>query len=372
MIINTFLSLLSPLLSDDKMDLTPLCDTTDEEWREIFRLSSPHGVAAVIEDAISLLPAANSPSKMLKIAWALETEKAEQSYIKKCSIISELSSSMSYQGIDFVLLKGVSTASYYPIPSHRYFSDIDFYVIKSGKLASKEADRVISTVFNISTDTSHHHHNVYTYRGVLLENHFDFIEIHSHKSSVELEKDLKRLALEPTSSIELKKEDGTAFSVLKAPANFNAIFLIRHLASHFAAAEIGMRHILDYGLFLKNEHENIDFNIVNTLLLKHHLSYFASIINTILVNKLGLSVKFTSGKLSEPSIAEKVLNEIIYPSFSIYGKKNQRNIFVSIIFRTRRFFASRWKHDLVYPENFYSTFIHSSWSHILKPKSLLK
>ena len=365
-------SFLSPLLSDKEMDSSHFCDITPEQWNKIFSLSCPHGIAAVLYDAISTLPADVKPPKMLQIAWAVEAEKAEKSYKKKCGLIDRLSSAMTSEGMVFILLKGASTASYYPLPCHRYFGDIDFYVLQSGAMASDKADTIISNSFNIKTDTSHHHHNVYTLDGVLLENHFDFIETHSHKSSIELEKDLKKLSVPPTSKITLTGENEKQFEVFKAPANFNAVFLLRHLASHFAAAEIGLRHILDYGLFLKGEYGNIDFKIVSDILEKHHLSKFASIINTILTKYLSLPEKYTSGVFSDTKIAEKVFHEIIYPSFPIYGNAQQRNPIVSVTFRTRRFFASRWKHDLIYPENFYSTFLHSTWSHILKPKSLIK
>lgn len=370
------LALLSFTLTGNTIDKALFCDTSPKEWKDIFTLSCPHGVAAVAYDAVSSLPKECQPPKMIQISWILESEKAERSYALKCSIIERLAGLTASHGLEFVLLKGASTASYYPTPGHRYFGDIDFYVLdkKTNAIVSKESDRLISENFNIPTDTSKHHHNTYTFEGVLLENHYDFIESHSHKSSARLETELKKLAVEPRGTITLfQDKNASPATINKAPATFNAVFLLKHMASHFAAGEIGLRHILDYGLFLKAEHQNIDFETVHTIFDRFHLTHFASAVNSILVNRLSLPKEFTSGDLADTSLTEKVLKEVIHPAFPIYSRvERSMNVVESVLFRTRRFFANRWKHDLIYPENFWVTLFRASFSHLLKPKSIIK
>lgn len=368
------LSLLSSLVTESKIDEYLFRDTSPARWKEIFELSCPHGTAPVTCDLIGTLPPEMHPPKRVMIPWILQTEKAENSYLKKCSIISYLSDLLSSHNLEFVLLKGASTASYYPRPEHRYFGDIDFYVLdnETGALASERADSVISSAISVDTDKSHHHHNVYVYNGVLLEHHYDFIEVHSHPSSIPLEARLKELSLSPRGTVVLPSGD-SSFEVKKAPADFNALFLLRHMASHFAAAEIGLRHLLDYALFLKHENADIDYKALRKELDEFHLLKFASALNYIMTKYLNLPKEYTTGDLSDQPLADKILNEIIHPAFPIYNaQKNGRTPLSSISFRTRRFFANRWKHDLIYPENFYATFLHSSYSHLLKPKSLLK
>lgn len=45
----------------------------------------------------------------------------------------------------------------------------------------------------IKIDTSHHHHTVFEWEGFTVENHYDFLNVHHHKSNVEMERIFKSL-----------------------------------------------------------------------------------------------------------------------------------------------------------------------------------
>lgn len=44
-------------------------------------------------------------------------------------------------------------------------------------------------------------------------------------------------------------------------ANFNALFLTAHAMNHFLYESIKVRHVLDWALFIKTEHDNVDWTI---------------------------------------------------------------------------------------------------------------
>ncbi len=73
----------------------------------------------------------------------------------------------------------------YPNPAHRPCGDIDIWLYgeqeKGDKLLQKKG---------IAIDSSHHHHTVFHVNGVMVENHYDFINIHAHLSSRTLEQEL--------------------------------------------------------------------------------------------------------------------------------------------------------------------------------------
>lgn len=46
---------------------------------------------------------------------------------------------------------------------------------------------------------------------------------------------------------------------------FNALYLLRHMARHFGTEGINLRHLLDWGLFLRSEQSEIDFEKILTL-----------------------------------------------------------------------------------------------------------
>lgn len=77
-----------------------------------------------------------------------------------------------------MLLKGYGLSKYWPIPNHRPTGDIDIYLMylnSEGKEKSRPAwecaDKLMTEKFGILVDNSHHHHSVFTYKGIMVENH---------------------------------------------------------------------------------------------------------------------------------------------------------------------------------------------------------
>ncbi len=362
---NTFLSLLSSELFGKELDLNTLKSLSEKEWKSIFELSSPHSVYPIIYNSILKLPEECRAPKMIFISFALLAEEWEKEYAKRINIVSEFSKIFKKNNLRFMLLKGAGVGSYYPVPSHRVFSDIDFYLYGD----YKKGDELISSHFSVNIEEDKHHHTTTSINGVLIENHYDFICIHDHISNKKIEQILKHLAnTENGSVIHIDNSE----DIYIPSANLNAIFLIKHLASHFAAAEVAVRHLCDWGMFLKAESGNIDFDFVYGVFKKYNIMDFVHAINTILIDYMGMPSSLVPEFEKNTALADKVLTEIVYPSFPIYRPHSHKSPLSSIWFRTRRFMANKWKHDLVYPENFYWTFIQSSWAHILKPKSLIK
>ena len=77
-----------------------------------------------------------------------------------------------------------------------------------------------------------------------MENHYDFIEVHHHRSSPALEAILKAQGQDDTYFVELNGE-----RVYVPSPNLHALFLLRHMMEHFASTDITLRQLLDW-LFL--------------------------------------------------------------------------------------------------------------------------
>ena len=68
------------------------------------------------------------------------------------------------------------------------------------------------------------------------------------------------------------------------------------------------------------------------------------------------------------NLEERILNDILYAEFD--EEKPQGGLFRIVWWKTRRYFANSWKHKLIYNESVLRTFIQSSYSHLLKPKTI--
>ena len=62
------------------------------------------------------------------------------------------------------------------------------------------------------------------------------------------------------------------------------------------------------------------------------------------------------------------MNDILYAEFN--EEKPKGGLFRIVWWKTRRYFANSWKHKLIYNESVLRTFIQSSYSHLLKPKTI--
>ena len=150
--------------------------------------------------------------------------------------------------------------------------------------------------------------------------------------------------------------------------DFNALFLLRHTAGHFAAEKIGLRHLIDWTMFIDRHSEEIDWTALKLIVYKMNMHRFLRTLCALSIDYLGLDESKIPPFERDAQLEERVMNELLHPEFS--EKVPKGNIFTIVRFKFRRWWANRWKHRIVYRENLLSSFFRSSWSHLLKPKSI--
>ncbi len=335
-------------------------------WAEVVRLASEQGVTAILHDGVErlaqrgvLAPEA-MPPRTLRLQWALNAERIEQKYDRQRRVIGRLAKLFHAHGIRMMVLKGYGLSLDYPRPEHRPCGDIDMWLY--GKQA--EADELLRREWSTKIEVDVHHHTTFVLDGVLVENHFDFLNIHSHLSNRVIEAELQRLAPLAGEEIEV---DGAPVSL--PSAQFNALFLLRHAAMHFAAVEIGMRHIVDWALFIKRHHAEIDWEALHAIARRMNMHRFLDATNALSADLLGLDASLLPAIRRDAALENRIIDDILSPEFAEQAPKNC-GLVRRIWFRTRRWWANRWKHRIVYNEGLLWTFLVQVRSHLMKPKSL--
>lgn len=243
--------------------------------------------------------------------------------------------------ISLMLLKGYGQSFCYPCPEHRECGDIDIWLF--GR--QREADELLCREWGIRIDEDKHHHTVFLIDGIMVENHYNFLNVHAHASNREIEQLLRTYAEIHGETICLKDTE----IHLPSPS-FNALFLLRHAAAHFAAAEIGIRHIADWGMFIRRYCDKIDWTELYATARRMNMHRFLNCINAISINNLGVDVKLFPSFERDLKLEERVLNDILHPEFS---EKFPEKGFIRIIrFKFRRWLANRWKHRIRLPGRF--------------------
>lgn len=346
---------------DTKVSCPELMHYDTAQWKNIFRITAAQGVLALVYDAIQRLPQEQQPPKEILLPWAINTDKIEHDYAYRLKALEELAKYYASHSIPVLLLKGAGVASYYPIPAHRPCGDIDIYLY--GK--QREADDLMRRELNTAISNDTHHHTVFFFKGVMVENHFDFLNIWSHRSNRRLEVDLRRLSSEQGEKMVV----GTQSVNLPSP-NLNALFLMRHMAIHFATAEIGLRHLVDWAAFLKAEGAKVDWLMIRAIYRRERMECFADAVTGICVDFLGVPKEMTYDYESDKALQLVVLRETFRPSFA--EKHPKVGVFVTVWFKLRRWWANRWKHRMVYRDSLIGSFLWLCWAHLIRPKTIAK
>ena len=335
------------------------------DWRAIQALADEQGLSGIVLDGIEKLPSSSRPPQEFLLEWIGEVLQGyEYRYEEYEKTIAEMASFYYSHGFKMMVLKGYACSLNWPKPNHRPCGDIDIWLF--GK--QKEADAILAREKGIDIDTNHHHHTVFDWNGFVVENHYDFINVYHHRSNVELERIFKELGLNDSRFIEIKEASkGKVTNVYLPSPNLHALFLLKHLISHFASENINLRQILDWGFFAEKHTKEVDWKWLDRVLEKYGMKEMYGIINGICVEELGFDASIFSFVQFIPHIKDRVFNDVMNPEFA---EKQPSWFLPRMIFRFRRWMANAWKHELCYNESLWSAFWSGVWNHLLKPSSI--
>lgn len=339
------------------------------DWEAVLALAERQGLSAVVADGIECLPKEVRPSKpvMLQlIGSVLQNYEYRHELYRRA--IAELAGFYNSHGFKMMVLKGYACALDWPKTEHRPSGDIDIWLFGQ----QRDADAVLGSWFKaqglkMEIDNSHHHHTVFYWRDFMVENHYDFINIHARRSNARQEKIFKELGADDSHFVEEYGE-----RVYLPSANLHGLFLIRHAVAHFAAAEITLRQVLDWAFFVEKHGSEVNWPWLTGVLEELGLRRFFDVLNAICVEDLG----FAFGGLKDyglqltgvdKELNERVLGDILEPEFN---EEQPKRLLPRVWFRYRRWQANGWKQRLCYNESRWSAFWSGVWNHLLKPSSI--
>ena len=360
------------------------------DWDEVETLAERQGMLGVVYDGIIRLAEIAENADILpltvKLRWVGKViQEYEHRYVAYKKAVADLAVWYHAHGYRMMVLKGLACGVNWPKPEHRPFGDIDIYLF--GKC--KEADEALEEWFKSSkvqgfkVDNSHHHHTVFQWQGFTVENHYDFLNVHHHKSNVELEAILKSLAhTDNTCFRHTDSKDNT--DICLPSANFNALYLWRHAMSHFASTGMNLRQLLDWAFFVEKQGKEVDWEWLQGVLKKYGMDKLFDVMNVIcvedlgfnLVESLGFSVRSSSSRAEAESqlksvefreLKERVLKEIFTREFD---EDTPKRVWKRVPFKYRRWKANAWKHELCFNDSMSSAFWSGVKNHLMKPASI--
>lgn len=350
------------------------------DWTAVIRLATEQGVGVValdgldiafssglIEDSDKMHIDFDAPLEQMG-AWeslmyeAMSTRMShEAEYARHMKAISKFAAILSEAGMKMMVFKGYDMSRHYPVPTHRPMGDVDFYAFGDGD----KVDALVEARGK-SVKRENPKHSVFTFKDVTFENHKSFLNIKSKRSDQPIEDVLQRV------SAPVKDEK---LDIYRPGETFNFIFLLRHMQSHFMIyRSIHLRHILDWGLFLKDDGPKVDMALASNTLRSAGVDRVADYFTTLAQELtgedfsaymigpgagqgagIGVGQDAGLGSGVDEAVLQKLREDILLPKEDVPS-----GALATICFRARTFAAQRWKYELTgtnfFVQSFFSAF----------------
>ena len=245
------LKLLRAALTGVAPDEELFASLTDEQWRKIYFASVAHGVATLVRDGWLMLDEEHFPPSQVRVTWAFDAQKTERKYAEKWKAFMSLHSFLKSNGIDYILLKGFTTAAFYPIPHHRDCGDIDIFSFQHDEIDELMMQKGI-TFEESGCDEKH---TLFFWEKVPVENHI-LISYEKRLKSREKVTDKYTNILATTKRKQyICGPKGEQVEVGAVPASILFPYNAYHIVGHYTWQTVTMRHLTDWYVMRKHVSE---------------------------------------------------------------------------------------------------------------------
>lgn len=216
---------------------------------------------------------------------------------------------LSEADIDYVILKGCVSASYYPIPMLRRLGDVDFLVKPEDFDRAK--DVFLKNGFNL-LNTNHEYEVGFRKGDVTFELHKRVNGIPDNK----LGKKIDELFADIFNKAELVETD---FATYRSPSSFHhGLIMLLHVARHMITGGIGLRHLCDWAVFVDKLSDDFE-SVFKDKLTSIGLWKFSQILTQLSFRYLGCPVQKWANDVDEELL--DALKDDIFEGGN-FGKKD--------------------------------------------------
>lgn len=334
--------------------LATLPALSTEEWNDILTFASQQGVLPIVMTLIASHKIADNATRKLMLRWYVSVIKNRQLCQLQLKTMRQIARLMASEGIDIMFMKGAALARLYPNPEWRVFSDIDFYLY-----GMSEQGIDLMSRHGITNRDFPHHHTQAMLNGVLLENHYDFVERVNHRCNIPVDNALKTLADKEGKSVPATFLGDKIHNAYVMTPTMNAIFLMRHMSAHFVAETTPLRQLYDWALFLRQYSREVDWPLVTSVYEQSGMTRFAGIIQQVLRSYLDFECADCPIVFGNAEDARRVWTGIIHPPKPDPHRKYSMKYY---LYEAKVFLSNRWKHGIVYPgESYAGLFFRFAW-----------
>ena len=252
------------------------------DWDSLCRAAARQSLTGIFSDGINTLPQQMMPPADTARKLFVSVESIRRANMKLESVLAELVTLLRDNGIEGILLKGQGLARNYPVPNHRMCGDIDMYT-------GKDYERSCSLVRTFGESEGHEDecekHFHFERRGCTIEIH-KYVNVDPNPFSDRKLQAWSDALLGNPSDLRQTVICGTEVNL--PPVQFDALFILLHIADHLIRGGIGLRQLCDWCRFMAVHHDEIDIRALEKDVRRLKLMNIWRIMGWIAVNRLGL------------------------------------------------------------------------------------
>lgn len=294
-------------LWNESADLVLIQQMNAESWVELYKASCSQGLQGVLYQEIQKIGnAVKLPDDLLQ-KWAENAKQVERDNQRKKVVLSELCHQLKKDGLNPVLLKGLTLAKYYPDGDLRENGAFDFWFPDR----EKEADAWFEKL-GVNRISQTPNQTAYVFKGVLVVNHHSLLDQTIAKKKIEtIEQHLKE-QWEKEEPLHFELPNGE--TILYPNATFQVIFNACHITTHMRRENSKLCLLIDWAMVLKNYEGQYSQNHLINLFKEVGLLVPLGIITDIVKRYLGLPEYLTVLEcFCRPEQTEKFLAQTLRP-----------------------------------------------------------
>lgn len=301
------------------------------DWEALLRLASMQSLTGIFADGAGTLPRELMPPAETARRLFVTVESIRRANRRLDAVLAELEAGLRREGIEGILLKGQGVARAYLHPELRMCGDIDLYPGKGDAyLRCCEIVRSLGESEGREDESEKHFH--FNRRGCS-------IEIHSHvmlAADPFVNRRLQRWTDEMLDDpSKLRHVEINGVEVNLPPVDFDAVFILQHIANHLLKGGIGLRQLCDWSRYLHVHAAEIDRARLGNNLRTFRLMNCWQLFGWLAVNRLGLpeaEMPFYSPRHEKRAL--RCLRIILRKgNFGQYDKAARRNLDINFILR---------------------------------------
>ncbi|MBQ4536575.1 MAG: nucleotidyltransferase family protein [Lachnospiraceae bacterium] len=280
-----------------------LCEASTD-WENRIEIAGKHGVLPFLYEVCEdVKDCPDSVKEKIRVATVRTIKQSYRLLFLSKYLVTELEK----EAIPVVLLKGVATASFYPVPEYRKSGDVDLLLLDADKLFAccEMLDRL---GFQKKKQQEALHHVVYVSpEGIDVELHIMLAEPFDNQK---INKYLEKLIPECQKQVEWVEIMGVELPILKP--GYHGYELLLHMLQHFLRAGFGLKLLCDWVVFWSAGHTREEQDIYLRLVKESGLKGFSDMVTLTCCRYLGLEkAKVTWMDVKEHYDTEEFLREIL-------------------------------------------------------------